>query len=259
MYRNGRMEALPDLPYPISAASLTVYKGFVSLCGGYRLGSQISKDCLQLNIFNTFASWKKIVRLPIEMYAHSSVQVLDKMWFFSDYNIYVVTQTGRATVIKWPRAYGTVPKYSCAQSNGVITVVIPDRSRHVYINKVASSPGSWAILATLPTGLHRRSCLMMGSLFYVTGGWNGATYSKETYEIYIENFGSVERVGDLLTARYSHSMGVIEGEPAVFGGDGGKCLDDTEILDTNTQKWRAGSVKMAMPSGDIASVSFPVN
>ena len=258
MYRNGRTVALPDLPHPLSAASLMVYKDKVRLCGGYFKRSHHSKDCFQLSIFNALSKWEKTAELPFEMYARMTVQVLDQMWVFYDSDIYVMKQTGRAKVIKWP--HDTVSHYSCAQSNGVVTVIIPDKSRHVYINSDATWPGSWTIHATLPTGLHRRSCLMIGSLFYVTGGNNGATYSKETYVIDIEERERVTRVGDLLTARHSHTMGVIDGAAAVFGGwNVIKYFDDTEIFHTNTNKWHASDIKMVEPSGDIAAVSFAVN
>ena len=257
MYRNGRTVALPDLPHPISDASLTVYKDKVNLCGGYITAERTSKDCFQLPNFNASLEWEKKSELPLEMWGHCSVQVLDDMWVFYDNNIYVVPQTGNVTVIPW--SHVTFPIYSCAQTNGVITVVIPDKSRHVYINSDHTAPGSWAILATLPTGLQRRSCLMMGSLFYVTGGRNGAT-SKETYVIDVNESGRVKRTGDLLTARGGHAMGVINGAPAVIGGrDGNKYFDDTEIFDTKTKKWRASAIKMVLPSADITSISFAVN
>ena len=263
MYRNGRTEALPDLPHPVSAASLTVYKDKLRMCGGYINASHIaSKECFQLSIFNTLSKWEKGADLPVKMRNHNSVQVLDDMWVFYENKIYVMPQTGNVTVIPW--RHGTFPELSCALTNGVCTVVIPDKSRDVFINSDSTSPGSWVKLAMLPTGLERRSCLMMGSFIYVTGGHTPANAteiaSNETYVIDIEGRGSVTRVGDQLTARWAHAMGVIDGAPAVFGGwDGVKYLDDTEVFDTKTKMWRASDIKMAVPSASIGSISFVVN
>ena len=265
MYSNGRVVAVPDLPYPISDASLTVYKDTIRLCGGYVTASRTSKDCLQLSISNNLLKMEKNGELPRGMWGHSCAQVFDDMWVFHDNYIYVVPRAGNVTVIPWP--HGTFPRYSCAQTNGVSTVVMPDKSRDVYINLDATSPQSYVKLDTLPTNLERRSCLMMDSLFYVTGGrpggktssWYGPS-SKETYVIDFEKEGSVTRLANLLTSRGGHAMGVIDGSPAVFGGrEGDRYFGGTEIFDTKEKKWRASVVKMVVPSADITSVSFAVN
>lgn len=259
IYRNGRAEALPNLPYSIHHASLTVYKGTVRLCGGIVDETRLSSDCLQFSIFNTL-QWEKSGTLPQYMHDHRGVQVLDDMWAFNEDHIYVVPQTGNVTVIRWP--HETSLRYSCAQTNGVITIVLPNQSKDVYINLNATTPQSWIKLAKLPAGLEWRSCFLMGSTFYVTGGWiaDSNTYSKETYVIDIEKEGSVQRVGDLLAARRTHSMGVVDGAPAVFGGwNGKKYVEGTEIYDTATKKWRSSRVKMVTPSARIASISFAVN
>ena len=250
---------LPDLPYAVFGHSLTVYKDKVRLCGGVANGDPSNK-CFQFDLFQTSPKWEKIAELPIKMYAHSSVQVLDDMWVFYGNNIYVIPQTGSLTVIPWP--HGSLPRYSCAQTNGVNTIVIPNESRDVFINSDATSPQSWVKLATLPTGLTWRSCLMMGLLIYVTGGttsWNGIGV-KESYVIDIEKRGSVKRVGDLLTGRCWHAMGVIDGAPAVMGGwDGNKNLDSIEVFDVKSETWQEILTKLHAPAHALASVSFAVN
>ena len=254
MYRNGRMEPLPDLPHPVEEASLTFNKGKARLCGGQTNNISYSKQCYELSIFATSPKWEKFADLPVAMTGHSSIQVRDDMWVFYRTKTYVVSQTGNTMQFKWP--HGAIPPYSCAETNGVSTILIPGQSRDVYINSDVTSPETWQKFATLPTGPRGRSCLLLGLVMYVTGGGDPAV--QESYMINIET-GSVKKVSDLLAGRRYHGMCVIDGAPAVFGGYNGTFIDSTEIFDVATETWRASNIKMVEQSYDVASVSFAIN
>lgn len=240
-------------------ASLTVYGDKIQFCGGrkfsYRSGT---KECFQLNISISEHShkWEKFAELPVDMYGHSSVQVLDDMWVLFTDSIYVVPQKGITYRYKWP--YGELPMHSCAQTNGVNTIVIPDGLEDVYINTDVSSPESWEKLVTLPTDLKSRACLMMNSLIYVTGGKLGNGGSRETYVIDIQR-RNVTKVGDLLTGRHRHAMCVIDGEPAVFGGrDSSLTKIGIETFDKTTKTWKQKDINLVVASDSVATISFPV-
>ena len=260
MYRNGRTVKLPDLPDAVKDASMTFSDNKVHVCGGLtKVGA--TSACFQLNVFQTKPKWEKYGELPKQMYAHQSVQVLDDTWVFDAGNVYVVPRSGSIRVIRWP--YPMVgADFNCVRSNGVNTIVIPYFSTGVYINSIPTSPQSWVRLATLPSTLRWRSCLMVGSLIYVTGGRplsDNSLSLKESYVIDIENGGRLEKVGNLLTGRFHHAMGLVDGEPAVFGGfDGKKFIDSVETFDSGTRTWRAAKSKTRKRSEKFAHVSFAV-
>ena len=245
MFRNGEVASLPDRP-PGECHTLTVNTNKVrAWIGGF------SMECHQLDPFEASPKWEKCKETRL-MDLGAVVQVLDDVWVFAYRTIHVVPQIGNASEIEWP--HDTLSTRSCVQTNGLSTIVIPDAARHVYINSDATSPQSWEHLATLPTRVMFRSCLLMESLLYVTGGWNGTRISKESYVIDIDS-GNVRRLGDMLTALSFHAMGVIAGAPAVIGGIGQSI---TEILDTATGTWRASNATFGNYNKAL-SVSFAIN
>ena len=262
MYRNGRTVNLPDLPDAVEEASMTFSDNKVHVCGGEtKVGT--TSACFQLNVFQTIPKpkWEKYGELPKRMRDHQIVQVLDETWVFHARYIFVMPRRGSIREIRWPYSMNW-DTFSCVQSNGVNTIVIPNFSVDVYINSIPTSPQSWVKLATLPYPLRWRSCLMVGSLIYVTGGRPiqiGSRSLKDSYVIDIENGRRLTKLGNLLTGRSVHAMGFIDGEPAVFGGyEGKKYIDSVEIFDSGTKTWRAVKAKTRKRSQDFAHVSFAV-
>ena len=246
MFRKGDVVALPDLPSRTNDVGVTVYKNKVRawLSGG-RL------ECLQLDPFEASPKWEKCTELLPIVREAKVIQVLDDVWIFTDRTIHVVPQTGNVSEIKWP--HDRFHPAMCVQTNGISTIVIPIRSRHVYINRDATSPQSWEQLATLPSGLIFNVCLLMESSLYVTGGNDQGPLYKESYVIDIES-GNVKRLGDLLSGKYDHAMMVINGAPAVISGF---YRGTTEVLDVATGTWRAGAISFGQIT-DPAAVSLAI-
>lgn len=221
---------LPKLPPVTGYRSITVYKNKVRSWHN-NLNNINLVECYQLDPFAASFKWENCAEVPRLKYPSLRIQVGDDMWLFADRRIHVVHQTGTVKNIEWP--HEGLGNNSCVTTNSISTIVIPNESKHVYINSDATSPQSWELLATLPTSLLFRACLLMGTSLYVTGGRNVRTTSKESYVIDIEN-GNVKRLGDMLEAHNDHAMGVIEGAPAVISG---YHQSTVEILNIATGRW----------------------
>ena len=251
IFRKGEIVLLPEPPSDIFFFGLTVYKNKVrAWLGGDRL------ECQEIDPFKESPKWKKCLDISPIANDLNVIQVLDDIWVFDLNKIYVVPPTGNVSEFKWP--HDILYSSSCLQTNGIITLVIPTGSRHVYINSDATSPQSWEQLATIPTLPNLRACILIESSLYVTGGGYQDSYIRmtsynESYVIDIES-GNVKTLGDTLDHHYGHAMGIINGEPTVIGSS----RDTTEVLDVATGTWRAGPTIFGM-NFRPAAVSFAIN
>ena len=209
--------------------------GVLYSCGGYTANGE-SKACYKYDLTSNSSSWENFMVSTGVGGQHPGVAfpTYDFFWYLSSKILQVPMNGGNTTSFDI-----NLGNSGCAVGNGSHAVFIGDNNSSVMMNSDPLSPNNWTKIATINTRLFSGGCLWLGNTIYVTGGVDsdiGKLISK-TQLINTDTF-EVTLGADVPTQVGFHVMGIIDGNPAVFGGFNGESLLSTiYVYDSATNTW----------------------
>ena len=228
--------------------------GVLYSCGGYTANGE-SKVCYKYDLASNSSSWENFM-VPTgvgDQHPAVAFPTYDFFWYLSSKILQVPVNGGNTTSFDIELGNG-----GCAVGNGSHSVFIGKHNSSVLMNSDPLSPNNWTKIANIKTSLFYGGCLWLGNTIYVTGGFSSDTFKliSKTQLINTDTF-EVTLGADVPIQVASHAMGIIDGNPAVFGGhNGGSPLSTIYVYDSATNTWSLSDRSLPQAAMYSGAVTF---
>jgi N-acetylneuraminic acid mutarotase len=157
---------------------------------------------------------------------------------------------GAATTSAWRPLHHAILSRSevgAARIGRFIYVVggfLPSGETTAAVERYDIKRNSWRVLAPMPVAVNHPAATSYRGKLYVYGGYTDSTFGPVTGTLqrFDPASGSWVQLGGSVHPRAAAALAAINGKLfAVGGAAGGAALDDLEIFDLRTGKWRPGS------------------
>ena len=241
---------IPPLPFKVYGTGAVYIDGTIYNCGGYNVNLDISTACYKYNLAANSGSWEKFTDVSGISIPQPVVAYDDFFWYFTRIITQVPVNGSSVSTFDWSFGRG-----GCAVANGSHTVLIQSNNTTVLMNANPRTPTSWTTFATLNFAFEGSACLWLGNTIYVTGGTGeDPIYPNVTQLINTATF-EVTLGAELPVGVVSHRMGVIDGNPAVFGGSSNGDTFST-IYVYNNCTWSLSDLSLPQGLSSFGSVTF---
>ena len=223
----------------------------------YSCVSKNSRACYKYNLVANCGTWEPFTTIAgfvisSPEFSPPAVAFEDFFWIFDNKIRQVPINGSSVTSFDWQ--YGMS---GCAVGNGSHTVMIQLANSSVLMNSDPTTPTIWTIVAELKILMAYGGCLWHGNTIYVTGGVDDELYAISTTQLINTDTFEVTLGAPLPIVVYLHGMGVIDGNPAVFGGRmGGDCLSTIYVYDNSTNTWSLSARSLTQAVAEFGSVTY---
>ena len=246
---------IPPLSIKCSTPAVVHINGVLYSCGGTIENFETSQACYKYDLASNSSVWENFTSLTggeTNDQPAVAFPTCDFFWYFNRHIEQVPLNGGNITTFDWGKGF-----LGCAVGNGSNTVLIPAFKSSVLMNSDPLSPQNWTTIATLKPDIVSNGCLWLGNTIYVTGGlsyFTGRSVNK-TYLINTDTF-EVKLGADMPYPIYNHAMGIIDGNPAVFGGYNGSYLSSIYVYDSATNTWSLSDRSLPQRMQGVGIVTF---
>ena len=240
---------IPPLSVAVYGSAAVYIDGTLYSCGG----STWDGACYKYDLAANSGTWENFTTIEGYSVGNFAVAFDDFFWYFNEKIRQVPVNGGSVTSYDW--GYGDIV---CSLGNGSHSVVILYSDSSVLMNSDTSFPTSWTTVVELNTVFGYCGCLWFGNTIYVTGGYDspGGYQVNTTQLINMDTFELT--LGAPLPVRVAfHGMGVIDGKPAIIGGESNSVISSyIYVYDYPTNTWSLSDRSLSRQRSFFGSVTF---
>ena len=238
---------IPRLSVAVYYNTAVYINGKLYSCCGWPSNGACYKYVLTANS----GSWETFTTIPGNDWLNPSVAFDDFFWYFNEQIRQVPVNGGNVTSYDW--GFG---RHGCAVGNGSHSVMIQFMKSSVLMNIDPSSPTIWTTVVELNTTVGYSGCLWFGNTIYVTGGLDASSQRINTTQLINTDTFELTLGAPLPVAVFYPGMGVIDGKPAVIGGNNGTYLSTIYVYDSCTNSWSLSDRSLPGGRAYFGSVTF---
>ena len=232
--------------------SVVHIEGVLYVCGFYTEDPE-SQHCFRYVLASNSSEWEHHTTFKGPGGQHNAIAfpTCNFFWYLTNKIQQVGAHLGFITSFDI-----SVGNSGCAVGNGSHSVYIKYDNSSVLMNSDPLSPYNWTTVTTLNATVMRAGCLWLGNTIYVTGGLDSSTAYK-TQLINTDTF-EVTLGAEMPIPSFAHSMGIIDGNPAVFGGSSNNDIyvSTIYVYDTATNTWSLSDRSLSQTAIEMGAVSF---
>ena len=241
---------IPPLSIKMRGMSVVHIEGVLYVCGGYTENAP-SQDCFRYVLASNSSEWEHYTTFTGLGGQHPAIAfpTCNFFWYLTNRIQLVDAYTGFLTSFDI-----RVGNSGCAVGNGSHSVYIKYDNSSVLMNSDPLSPYNWTTVTTLNSTVNNAGCLWLGNTIYVTGGLERADkmqlINTDTFEVTLGAKMPIQSS--------SHSMGIIDGNPAVFGGydNNVQYVSTIYVYDTATNTWSLSDRSLPEGAINMGAVTF---